>query len=186
MRTERVSAKKATKKVSKKVAKTVVKRVVKGLDPSRVQVSVVMSRRVKTVRPDTNLDVAMDLMMSKDISHLPVTDQEGNLVGIISKTDMVRRFFMDGDTEVTDLNITGKNGVKYSPGPGFHEDKAIGRVVSDVMSKVVRTVAHDASLVEAATSMAKHRIHGLPVVSQKALVGFVSTFDIVGWIASRN
>lgn len=156
----------------------------KGLDPMGVAVRAIMTRKVKTVRPDTSLDIAMDLMMEKDISHLPVVDDGGRLVGILSKTDVVRRYFIDGDTEESAMRVTERRGVSYAPGAGFHEDTALSRTVSDIMSKRVRTVRDEATLAEAAISMAKFRVHGLPVVSGKnALVGFVSTFDIVDWVA---
>lgn len=177
MRTQRSTGKKVAKKV----------KVAKGLDPMGVPVSAVMTRKVKTVSPDTSLDVAMDLMMAKDIGHLPVVDDAGALVGIVSKTDVVRRFFMDGEnTEVEEtVRVPDRRGVSYSPGQGFHEDVLLSRTVSEVMSKRVRTVVDSAPLAEAAISMSKFRVHGLPVVSQKnALVGFLSTFDIVDWVAA--
>lgn len=175
MRTER----EMTKKVGKKL------KAGKALDPMGVTVSSVMTKRVKTVRPDTSLDVAMDLMMAKDISHLPVLDDSGALVGILSKTDVVRRYFLDGDTEASEVRINERRGVNYAMGGGFHEDTAVSRTVADLMSKKVRTVVDSAPLVEAAISMAKFRVHGLPVVSRKnALVGFLSTFDIVDWVAA--
>jgi len=178
MRTEREMARKVAKKAKATKA-------TKALDPMRVTVSSVMTRKVKTVRPDTSLDVAMDLMMAKDISHLPVVDDAGALVGILSKTDVVRRYFVDGDTETSDVRINERRGVSYAMGGGFHEDTAVNRTVAELMSTKVRTVVDSAPLVEAAISMAKYRVHGLPVVSQKnALVGFLSTFDIVDWVAT--
>lgn len=176
MPTQRSAAKKTARKVKAQ----------KGLDPMGVPVSAVMTRRVKTVRPDTSLDVAMDLMMAKDIGHLPVVDDAGALVGIVSKTDVVRRFFMDGENvEVETVRVPDRRGVSYSPGGGFHEDVLLSRTVAEVMSRRVRTVVDSAPLAEAAISMSKFRVHGLPVVSQKnALVGFLSTFDIVDWVAT--
>ncbi|MEW5741502.1 MAG: CBS domain-containing protein [Myxococcota bacterium] len=172
MRTERAMT---TRKAAKKV---------KALDPMGVPVSAVMTKRVKTVRPDTSLDVAMDLMMAKDIGHLPVIDEAGRLVGILSKTDVVRRYFIDGDTEASEVRVSEGKGVNYSPA-GFHEDTIINRTVAEVMSRKVRTVSDSAPLVEAAISMSKFRVHGLPVVSAKNnLVGFLSTFDIVDWVAA--
>lgn len=167
MRTERVATRKKAK----------------GLDPMGVPVSAMMTKRVKTMRPDTSLDLAMELLMAKDISHLPVLDEAGKLVGILSKTDVVRRYFIDGDTEESEVRLNVK-GVSYGLG-GFHEDRTIGRTVADVMSRKVRTVTDSAPLAEAAMSMSKLRVHGLPVVSAKNnLVGFLSTFDIVDWVAA--
>jgi CBS domain-containing protein len=173
MRAEQAPTRKAAKKE-------------KALDPMEVRVSEVMTKRVKTVRPDTNLDVAMGLMMAQDIGHLPVVDEEGKVVGILSKTDVVRRSFIDGDTDVAEVRLDGIRTIDGFPGGGFHEDTRLNRTVSESMSRPVRTVAATAPLAEAAISMSKFRVHGLPVVSaENELVGFLSTFDIVDWVARR-
>lgn len=162
-------------------------------DSMAVTVASLMTRRAKTVRPDTSLEEAMNLMLAKDISHLPVVDEGGSLVGILSKTDVVRRIFLEGDTrEVAEsVRVQGRHGVSYSLGGGFHEDDLVTHTVSEVMSSRVRTVEDTATLAEAAIVMAKLRVHGLPVVAggkgadKKKLVGFLSTFDIVGWVANN-
>lgn len=175
--------KKVTKRVAK-VAKKTTQRTTKkvGLDPKLALVKSVMSKKVRTVRPDTSLETAVGMMIGSDISHLPVTDEDGKLVGIVSKTDVVRRYFLDGDDNIEEVKLTGKHGIKYWAGPGFHQ--ALGQTVSEFMSKQVRTVEADATIAEAASAMALHKIHGLPVVADgRSLVGFVSTFDIAGWVA---
>mgnify|MGYP001565607960 CR=1 FL=1 len=165
--------------------KTPSRRKVSILDPMLVGVVKIMSKKVKTVRPDMSLEAAMDLMVEFEIGHLPVVDAEGKLVGLLSKSDLVREHFIDGNTSETNIRFSGRNGVTYSPGGGFHEDDEAQKMVSDVMTKRVRTVVETATVAEAAITMSKHRIHGLPVVSsKKSLVGFLSTFDIVGWIAA--
>lgn len=169
-----------TKATAKKVAKQV-----DGRDPMLVPVTRIMARKVRTVRGGMSLEAAMDLMMQAEIGHLPVVDDDGRLVGILSKTDLVRERFINGDTGSTEVRFPGKNGVSYSPGPGFHEAVEANKSVADLMSTRVRTVRDDATVAEAALAMSKHRVHGLPVVSTKnALVGFLSTFDIVDWVAA--
>lgn len=175
MRTERATQSVKAKKTSKK-----------ALDPMNATVASIMTRKVQSVRPDTSLDVAMELLMSKDISHLPVIDDERKLVGILSKTDLVRERFMNGsNVEGENVRFGSRRGVSYSPGAGFHEDPDVSRLVSDIMSSKVRAVNSTSTVAEAAIAMAKYRVHGLPVVNDdKDLVGFVSTLDIVGWVAA--
>jgi len=176
MRVDRVTTKRPVKKVRKAGV---------GLDPVKANITVIMSKKVKTVRADMSIAAAMEVMVTSEIGHLPVIGLDGELVGILSKSDLVREQFINGETGVADVKVTGKNGVRYSPGPGFHEDGEAIKTVSDVMSTRVQTVRDDATIAEAATVMAKHRVHGLPVVTKKnALVGFVSTFDVVDWVAS--
>lgn len=154
------------------------------LDPMQASIASIMSKRVQSVRPDTSLDSAMELLMTKDISHLPVVEN-GALVGVLSKTDLVRERFMNGaNEEHASLKVSDKRGNSYAMGHGFHEDEEGGRLVSDIMSGKVRTVKSSATVAEAAIAMTKFRVHGLPVVNDVGgLVGFVSTLDVVRWVA---
>jgi CBS domain-containing protein len=159
------------------------RRVTKALDPMKTPVASIMTKRVQSVRPDTSLEAAMDVLMTKDISHLPVVE-DGTLVGVLSKTDLVRERFMEGEREQAPLTISVRRGVRYDMGAGFHEDDASGRHVSDVMSTKVRTVKDSSTIAEAAIAMSRYRVHGLPVVNAAGgLVGFVSTLDVVRWVA---
>ncbi|MFZ5441282.1 MAG: HPP family protein [Myxococcota bacterium] len=144
-----------------------------GLDPVSAPISAIMSKKVQSVRPDTSLDTAVELLMSKDISHLPVTE-DGLLVGILSKTDVVRERYLNGTSSESEEKLE----------PGYQLEDS-GRTVSELMAKRVRSLSSDSSVAEAAATMARYRVHGLPVVDEKkGLVGFVSTFDIARWVAS--
>lgn len=141
----------------------------KGLDPVSTTVKSIMSKKVQAVRPDTSLDTAVELLMTKDISHLPVTE-DGKLVGILSKTDVVRDRFLNGNDGEVDEKVEA----------GFQVESS--RVVADLMARRVRTLKSDASVAEAAAAMTRFRVHGLPVVDAEKLVGFVSTLDIARWV----
>src|SRR5262245_50182251 len=51
----------------------------------------VMVRDVVTVKPETDVATAIKLLVENDISALPVVDQTGTVVGVISEADLVRR-----------------------------------------------------------------------------------------------
>jgi CBS domain-containing protein len=53
-------------------------------------VSDVMHKKVVTIRPEATLQDAATLMHDKDVSRLPVVDDDGRLVGIIARTDILR------------------------------------------------------------------------------------------------
>ena len=55
-------------------------------------VSEVMSKPLITINPDTSLKDAIALMEQKDIRRLPVTDNEGQMVGIITAKDIFKAF----------------------------------------------------------------------------------------------
>ena len=57
---------------------------------SKAKIKDIMSKKVISISPDKNILDAANLMSEKDIQRLPVIDSEGKLVGIISRTDLLR------------------------------------------------------------------------------------------------
>ena len=69
----------------------IVRRVVaRGLDPSQTVVETIMTRNPVTIYEDATLSDAAELMKRKGIGHLPVVNENGRLVGIITRSDIVR------------------------------------------------------------------------------------------------
>lgn len=128
-----------------------------------------MSREVIAINPDTSLQTAAELMLEHAISGMPVVDEQGQLLGIVSKTDLVRR--LAGEDE---------SGVMLPPG----QHRVDVTTVEDVMTRHVLIVPEKASLTEAAKLMVNAGIHRVPVVSTRGvLAGLVTTSDIVRWVA---
>jgi CBS domain-containing protein len=138
--------------------------------PDLCTVDEVMTRRVVSVRPDTSVETLAALMLERNISGLPVVDAHGQLVGMVSKTDVVRA-------------QNSSNEDPMSPLPyGLHA--VSGATVSDLMSPHVLAVPEGSPLSETARLMVEAGVHRLPVVTHKgALCGMVSTSDIVRWVA---
>ncbi len=69
----------------------IVRRVVaRGLNPAETHVEEVMTRNPVTIYEDAALDAAAELMRERGIGHLPVVNEKGRLVGIITRSDIVR------------------------------------------------------------------------------------------------
>ncbi len=69
----------------------IVRRVVaRGLDPASTVVETIMTRNPVTVYEDASLAAAAEIMREKGIGHLPVVNEKGRLVGIITRSDIVR------------------------------------------------------------------------------------------------
>ena len=64
--------------------------VIKGMDSAKVKVEDVMTKKLVTVSPESSLEDAADLMTKHKIKKLPVVDQNGSLIGIITATDLIR------------------------------------------------------------------------------------------------
>lgn len=69
----------------------VVKVISEGRDPETTRVDAVCSPHLITVDPDQDLDEALRLMSTHRIWRLPVVEEDGRLVGIVAREDVVRR-----------------------------------------------------------------------------------------------
>ena len=117
-----------------------------------------MSKPVITVRPETPMPEALDLMHKEHIRRLPVVNKQGELVGIVTEADL----FKASPSEATSLSI-------------YEVTYLLGKLTLDrIMSKEVVTVTEDTPLEEAARIMADHHFSGLPVMRGKELVGMIT------------
>ncbi len=144
----------------------------------------VMSRDPIVVRPQTPLKEAIQTLAERRISGLPVVDEGGKLVGIVSETDLMWQ-----ETGVTppayimflDSVIFLKNPVQYER--DLH--KALGQTVGEVMSSDPVTVSPDKPLKEAAQLMHDRSVHRLPVVDTTGkVIGILTRGDIVRAMAA--
>jgi CBS domain-containing protein len=109
-----------------------------------------MTTDLFTVRPEDVIDLAANLMHWR---HVPVEDDEGNLVGIISHRDMLRLFAV-GKTD---------------------ENKEL--VVRDVMKPDLITISPQTPTLEALSLMREKNIGCLPVVKNEKLIGLITAYD---------
>ncbi|MBD0268412.1 CBS domain-containing protein [Pseudanabaena sp. FACHB-2040] len=146
----------------------------------------VMTSDPITVKPETPLKDAIQILAEKRFSGLPVVDEAGKLVGVLSETDLMwQETGVEPPPYITLLDsvIYLKNPAKYNQ--ELH--KALGQTVQEVMTaeKIV-TIAPDQPLREAAQLMHDRQIRRLPVVIAAGnLVGILTRGDIVREMASH-
>jgi len=128
-----------------------------------IKVNEIMSLNPHTINANSNLQAACLKMTEKQIRHLPVTDDHGVIVGLISERDLLAV----QDSRLSTLSPSDKK-AKYE------EIK-----IADFMSRNVITVSPEAGLREAAIYLQRHRIACLPVIAQDKLVGIVTDSDFV-------
>jgi len=140
----------------------------------------VMVRDVVTVRPDTNVAEAINLLVENDVSALPVTDKEGNLVGLLSEADLIHRAEIGTERHRPWWleAITG--------GSTLAEEfaKSHGKKVGEVMTDGVISVTEETPLSEIAALFERKRIKRVPVVKGGKLVGIVSRSNLIQALAS--
>jgi acetoin utilization protein AcuB len=115
-----------------------------------------------TITTDTNLKEALDLIRSKPFRHLPVLNNEGRLVGVVTEKSLVYA----SPTSATSLSV-------------FEVDYILSRTkVGQIIGGPVIAVEPDLPIEEAARMMIDHRIGCLPVVEGDKLIGIISDTDI--------
>jgi len=114
------------------------------------------------ITTDTSLKDALDLVRSKPFRHLPVVDENGKLVGIVTEKSLVYA----SPTPTTTLSV-------------FEVDYVLSRTkIGQVIQGSVIAVEPDLPIEEAARMMIDHRIGCLPVVEDDKLIGIISDTDI--------
>jgi CBS domain-containing protein len=145
----------------------------------------VMSHNPILVRPQTPLKEAIQILAEKRISGLPVIDDAGKLVGIISETDLMWQ-----ETGVTPpAYIMILDSVIYLQNPGTYErdlHKALGQTVGEVMSKNPVAIYPHKSLKEAAQLIQNHKVQRLPVLDNGGnVIGILTRGDIIRAMAAE-
>ena len=139
----------------------------------------IMTRQVMTVETDTPIVDAANIMLNKHISGLPVVDEGGHLVGIVSQGDFIRR---------AEIGTQRKRGrwLKFLLGPGraasdFAHER--GRKVGEIMTLDPCTVTEDATLEYIVELMERNNIKRLPVIRGDKLVGIVTRSNLLQAVA---
>ncbi|MCL5459062.1 CBS and ACT domain-containing protein [Loigolactobacillus coryniformis] len=120
-----------------------------------------MTKKLITVRPETRINDAVDLMKNNDIHRLPVLDN-GQLVGLVTEGIIQAAL----PSKATSLSVYEVN---------YLLNKT---TVADVMEKDVRTIPADAVLEDAIYQMRHYKIGVLPVIDNGQLVGIITNNDI--------
>jgi acetoin utilization protein AcuB len=122
-----------------------------------------MTSPAMTVTPDTSFQDALKLMRDHKFRRIPVVDQEGKLVGIVSERDLLHA----SPSPATSLSVWEVNYLLWK------------LKVADIMTHHVITIDQDAPIEDAANLMVTRKIGGLPVVDHAGKVaGVITETDI--------
>jgi CBS domain-containing protein len=125
----------------------------------------IMTAEVITVTPATPLKEFARICAEDGISGAPVVRIDGVLVGMVSKTDLVRRLLED-DSRF-----------------GAHESSSFeldDRQVDEFMQPEVFTVGPDTPVKKIADSMARERVHRIVITDGSTVLGIVTSLDVLG------
>ena len=130
-----------------------------------VRVAEVMNNNVLVVRDSDTMQTAAKTIQSNHVSGVPVSDQFGHCVGVLSLADFVKS---ERNCELRECDVWLD-------------------LVHDHMTSPAVSVAPTNSLVDAAKLMCTRHVHRLPVVDEFGqLVGIVSSLDVMGTLVSES
>jgi CBS domain-containing protein len=132
----------------------------------------VMTRPVVTVRPDTPFKDVVATMAGKGISAVPVVDEQGRPIGVVSEADALAKQEFHGATDPMAWLASRRKKTRWH--------KASGLTAADLMTAPVVTIGADDTVTLAARRLAEKRLRRLFVVDEAGkLAGVVSRRDVI-------
>ncbi len=122
-----------------------------------------MTEDVQSLSTKDTALAAWDLMDDKHIRHVPVVDETGDVVGLLSDRDLLKNA-LAGASEMT---------------MSMQRNYLRGTRIDEIMTSVPYTVEPDSDLAEAGRMLLEFKISCLPVVEGGALVGIITESDFV-------
>jgi CBS domain-containing protein len=138
----------------------------------------VMTKDVITVGRETTIRDLAVLFAKRHISSVPVVDNDGNLIGIVSESDLVeqdKNLHIPTVVSIFDWVIYLESSKRFEA----ELQKMTGQTVGDIYTENVFSVPPEASIGEVADIMSRERVHVVPVVEGRRVVGVVGRMDLI-------
>ena len=138
----------------------------------------IMTTEIVAVRPEASVNDIARLMCEHNVSGVPVVDEAGKIVGVITELDMIvrnTRLELPAFIQILDGRIMLET-------PGHYEKRLrhmLGTRAEDIMTREVVSIGPDAEVEDVATLMVKRRVNPVPIIENDTLVGIVSRSDII-------
>jgi CBS-domain-containing membrane protein len=138
----------------------------------------VMTKDVITVRRETSVRELAKLFAERHISSVPVVDDAGNLIGIVSETDLVEQ---DKNLHIPTVVSIFDWVIYLESDKRFEKElqKMTGQTVGDIYAEEVFSVGPETPISEVADIMSTQRVHAVPVVDGGRVVGVVARIDLI-------
>jgi CBS domain-containing protein len=149
-----------------------------------MQAKDIMTTKVATVTSDSSVEEISELMLSRNISGVPVVGKNGAVLGIVTEGDLMLRKDVGGDgVQHTSwwlrlLSDSKADAASYIKTHGLH--------AAEVMTRDVITVEEDTPVGDIARILAENHIKRVPVLRDGKLAGIVSRVNLLRGLASRS
>jgi CBS domain-containing protein len=145
--------------------------------PTHLIVRDLMTHQVVSARPDQSLGDVAALMNEKDVRAVPVVDDQGSLMGMVTHRELLKYLIPDylqrsksGKFRALPANLTTGH-------PGASDPR--GLPVKDVMSRAVLCLSEEQTLTDVANLMNNKDVDRFPVVREGVVVGFLTRADLI-------
>ena len=132
-----------------------------------------------TISPSVTLENLDHLLVQNEISGVPVVNAEGEVLGVVSRSDLVG-FIHEESGGAADFY--GSESAAPKRKNRKLDEELRSRVVRDIMGTRLYSVGPDVPIGEVAGMMRRHHIHRVLVMDGPKLLGLVATFDLLGVI----
>ena len=138
----------------------------------------IMTADVVTVRRETTVRDLAKLFAERRISSVPVVDEAGNLIGIVSESALIEQ---DKNLHIPTVVSIFDWVIYLESDRRFEKElqKMTGQTVGDIYSQEVLSVAPDAQVSEVADIMTTKKVQAVPVVENGRVVGIIGRIDMV-------
>ena len=143
-----------------------------------LKVKDIMTTDVVTVTKETTIMELAKIFSARNLSSLPVLGADGELIGIVSETDLIeqdKNLHIPTVISIFDWVIYLESDKKFEK----ELKKMTGQSVGEIFSPDVVTVNPESSVADVADILSSKKINALPVVEGKKLVGIVSRIDLI-------
>jgi CBS-domain-containing membrane protein len=145
----------------------------------------IMTKSVITVKLDTPLAELSNILVKSNISGVPVVDDSGALVGIVTENDLIsqnKRLHIPTVVNFLDAAIYLESSKKFE-----QDVKGMtATTVGEICTRKVVTVTEETPLVDIATIMTEKKIHLLPVLKHTSIVGIIGKHDVLKAVARQT
>ncbi len=138
----------------------------------------IMTTEVVTVTTETSLKDLASKFVETRYSNMPVVDDDGKLLGVISETDLVEQ---QKPLHIPTVMALFEGVFYLDSEKSFKEqvDRITATTVGELCNRTPVTCSPNATIREIAALMSRHKVHLLPVVENSEMIGVVARLDLI-------
>lgn len=142
----------------------------------------IMTANPICVFAESKISEAAKIMLENHFNGLPVVDKDGNLIGIVTQSDLIRQ---QKKLDLPSYFILFDSLIPLEPAKSFEEKlkKMHSELIRDIMTEDVRIVHPQDTIEKIASYMAETKHYSLPVVEDGKLIGIVGKEDLLREVA---